>query len=166
MYNDAAAAGIFALFGAFIFIFLLIGIVGYVLMALGLMTMAQKRGIDNPWMAWIPVANLWIVGKLIGKMEIGGNTIEQPELILVIASVAPMVLGAIPVIGQLIGLASFIITLMAMYQLFKMYAPNNAVMFIVLAVIFNILAMGIILFRIKDNEPVLAVESAPESPEE
>ena len=34
----------------------------YVLMALGLYTIAKKRNIKNPWLAWIPVADLWLLG--------------------------------------------------------------------------------------------------------
>lgn len=36
----------------------------YVLTAFGLYDMAKLRGIENPWLAWIPVANIWILGSL------------------------------------------------------------------------------------------------------
>ena len=50
---------LFANFGSSI-----LGIVGYVFMALGLYTIAQRRGIKNPWLSWIPVVNCWIIGSL------------------------------------------------------------------------------------------------------
>ena len=31
----------------------------YVFTALSMHTIAQRRGISCPWLAWIPVANLW-----------------------------------------------------------------------------------------------------------
>lgn len=34
----------------------------YVLTALGLYTIAQRRGINKPWLAWIPVVNVWTLG--------------------------------------------------------------------------------------------------------
>ena len=34
----------------------------YILMALGLSTIARNRGIRHHWLAWIPVANLWLLG--------------------------------------------------------------------------------------------------------
>ena len=34
----------------------------YVLVALGLYTIAKRRGIRKPWLAWIPVANMWLLG--------------------------------------------------------------------------------------------------------
>ena len=42
----------------------LISIAVYVFTALGLYTLAQRRGLRNPWLAWVPVANVWILGSL------------------------------------------------------------------------------------------------------
>lgn len=39
-----------------------IGVAAYIFMALGLYTIARNRRIRNPWLAWIPVANLWLLG--------------------------------------------------------------------------------------------------------
>jgi len=37
-------------------------IAAYVLTALGLYTIAKRRGIKRPWLAWIPVADMWLLG--------------------------------------------------------------------------------------------------------
>lgn len=50
---------LFANFGSSI-----LGIASYVLTSLALYTMAQRRGIKNPWFSWIPVLNCWIIGSL------------------------------------------------------------------------------------------------------
>lgn len=42
----------------------LLSVAMYVLTALGLYTMASRRGIRKPWLAWIPVVNVWILGSL------------------------------------------------------------------------------------------------------
>lgn len=39
-----------------------IGIVAYVLGALGFYTIANRRGINHAWLAWVPVGNLWLLG--------------------------------------------------------------------------------------------------------
>lgn len=39
-------------------------IVSYVLQSLSLHTLARRRGIANPWLAWLPYANYWIIGSL------------------------------------------------------------------------------------------------------
>lgn len=41
-----------------------LGIACYVLGSLGLYTIAKRRGISKPWLAWIPVVSVWIVGSI------------------------------------------------------------------------------------------------------
>lgn len=36
----------------------------YILQSLGIYTIAQRRGIKNPWMAWLPITNMWILGSI------------------------------------------------------------------------------------------------------
>ena len=43
---------------------MLLSIAGYVLTALALYTIARRRGLRNPWLAWIPVADSWLLGSL------------------------------------------------------------------------------------------------------
>ena len=39
-------------------------IAAYVLTALAIYTVAQRRGLKNPWLAWIPVADIWLLGSI------------------------------------------------------------------------------------------------------
>lgn len=41
-----------------------VGIAAYILTSMALYTMAKRRGINNPWLSWVPVLNCWIVGSL------------------------------------------------------------------------------------------------------
>lgn len=43
---------------------MLFSIVIYVLTAVALYTIAKRRGLNKPWLAWIPVLNCWILGSL------------------------------------------------------------------------------------------------------
>ena len=45
---------------AWLFICLAIGVACYVLQALSLYSLAKRREINKPWLAWIPLANAWI----------------------------------------------------------------------------------------------------------
>lgn len=36
----------------------------YVLMSLGLYTIAKRRGIEHAWLAWLPVGSTWILGSI------------------------------------------------------------------------------------------------------
>ena len=58
------AVGALLLILAFYGIVILGGIALYVLQALGLYTLAQRRGIRKSWFAWIPVLSLWTLGSL------------------------------------------------------------------------------------------------------
>lgn len=46
-----------------------LGIVVYVLQALALYTIAQRRGIKKAWLAWIPLVNVWILGSLSDQYQ-------------------------------------------------------------------------------------------------
>ena len=53
------------IFGIIVFVGLLVlalSVVMYVLSSLGMYRIAQRRGIRNPWLSWIPVGNMWILG--------------------------------------------------------------------------------------------------------
>lgn len=39
-----------------------VSVTAYVLTALALYTIAKRRGIKHPWLAWIPVADMWLLG--------------------------------------------------------------------------------------------------------
>lgn len=40
----------------------LINLAVYIFAGLGLYTIAKRRGIHNPWLAWVPYANVWLLG--------------------------------------------------------------------------------------------------------
>ncbi len=41
-----------------------VGAALYILQALGIYTVAMRRCIRHPWMAWLPVTNMWILGSI------------------------------------------------------------------------------------------------------
>ena len=41
-----------------------ISLISYVFTSMGYYTLAKRRGLNKPWLAWIPVGNLWIMGSL------------------------------------------------------------------------------------------------------
>ena len=42
----------------------LLSIASYVLSSMALHTIAKRRGLNKPWLAWVPVVNCWILGSL------------------------------------------------------------------------------------------------------
>lgn len=46
-----------------------LGVLVYILQALALYTVAKRRGINKPWLAWIPLANVWILGSISDQYQ-------------------------------------------------------------------------------------------------
>lgn len=98
-----AAIGLYI--GLILFWFFFV-IVFYVLSSFFLMKIFDKAGVQGRWRAWVPLYNFMVFSKL-GDLS--------PWLIL-IAIGASVVLGWIPFIGQLIGVAAFVVTLLAAWR--------------------------------------------------
>ena len=66
-FSYQAESGIAAFMAVYLIICLLsigFGIASYVLSSLGTYTIAKRRELKNPWMAWVPMLNLWILGSI------------------------------------------------------------------------------------------------------
>lgn len=65
----------------------LISIATYVLTALALYTIAKRRGISKPWLAWIPVADAWILGSLSDQYRyvVKGENKSKRKALLVLS---------------------------------------------------------------------------------
>ena len=56
-----------AVLGAMMFFFLIFGLAMYVYVALALQTIAKKTNTENPWLAWIPIANVVLMLNIAKK---------------------------------------------------------------------------------------------------
>lgn len=45
------------------------GVLCYVFQSLGMYAIAKRRGIRKPWLAWIPVGNMWILGSISDQYQ-------------------------------------------------------------------------------------------------
>jgi len=155
---------------------MLFGIASYVLMALALQTIAQRRGLNKPWLAWIPVANVWLLGSLSDQyryvvkgenrskrkwllwLSIAKLLLTTAIVVLGIAVAGSVLFGGFRkeslllqrIMGPLIGIAGVslpmagitlayaVIYFMALYDLYQSLDPSNAVLYLVLSVLFPI----------------------------
>ena len=62
-YDDDLLVGVVSLIFAWIPT-TVISIVTYVLTALAMYTIAKRRGLNRPWLSWVPVVNCWVLGSL------------------------------------------------------------------------------------------------------
>lgn len=127
----------------------------YILSALGLYKLAQNKGIENPWLAWIPVVNLYILGKIINNLKVWGYDIPYIEVVLPVGCLVVYLLNNVPVIGFIASLAYVILTLIVLYRLYRMYKPDSAVLWIVLSIIIPFI-IPIFIFIIRNNPLVEA----------
>ena len=80
----------------------------YLLEAWALFTIAERRGIKKPWIAWIPVVNVWTLGSIsdqyhyVTKREVRNK--RKLLLGLNIAAFAILIVFAVALIGMVINL--------------------------------------------------------------
>lgn len=144
-----------AILGILIFIFAIVGIVLYVIYSYSLYKMAVKQGLENPWIAFIPIAQSYILGKLIKDLKVFNFEIPQIEIVLPVASLIVLVLSQIDILGSVLSLANFILTLFVLNKLYSIYKPENATLYTILS-IFG-LPVPFIFLSIKDLDQVIEV---------
>ena len=153
MHHDASLFTLMALGGFFVFIILALSITMYVLSSIGLYKLAANQKIDNPWMAWIPVANLYILGSIIKSLKIDSYQIPNIQLVLPIGFLLTIILRPTPLIGSAVNIAYFILCLLAIYKLYKIYRPNQAVVWLILSIILPFMG-PIFIFIMRNDAPV------------
>ncbi len=97
-YHDSGAVG--GIFAGFFALYLLImlgsvilSVAMYVCNSLGIYTIAQRREIKNPWLAWLPVANLWTLGSISDQYQyVTNGKVRNRRKVLVGLSIAVAVL--------------------------------------------------------------------------
>ena len=94
-YYDGMGIGVAALLFYFIYILVILAVcVGtYVLQSAGLYTIAKRRGIHNPWLAWIPVGSAWIMGCISDQYRyVARGQVKNKRKALLILQIVSVVL--------------------------------------------------------------------------
>lgn len=80
----------------------------YLLQSLGFYSIAKRRGIHNPWLAWIPIANQWILGSISDQFQyVAKGKVKNRRKTLLGLQIATSVCGV------LIFVAAFMLGLFA-----------------------------------------------------
>lgn len=110
-YNYVSSMGdeMGAAFGTFYIIWYLLsvglGIACYVLRSLGLHSIAKRRGIAHPWLAWLPVADMWIVGSISDQYRyVTRGQIRNKRKSLVILQALMLVLIFALIVASFVGI--------------------------------------------------------------
>ena len=170
---------------------LAVSAVFYIFQSLGLYTIAKRRGIENPWLAWIPVANYWILGCISDQYRyVVKGQVKNKRMIMLglsiatfaVSFVAEMIAGILmmtsdgagaamalnslmSLVSSGVSIASVVFWHMALYDLYTSCCPSNNVVFLVLGIIFSVTQPFFIFFNRKkdDGMPPRKPEHQPAS---
>lgn len=150
------SAEMIAIFVVLLFYFVILGGV-WVLVSFGPYRMAKHAGIPRPWLALLPVGNAWVLGLLAERSVYAytqrprrlafWNTLLQALPLAALVLLFPLALADWdfnPLIGISLlvlvvsGLAGVVMYYYCIYHIFKDYAPDNALLYLLLGIFFNI----------------------------
>lgn len=176
-----------------------IGIAFYLLYAFGVYRMAKRLGVPAPGLAFVPIVNVFTLGK-IAETPVNGKKPLPYGALLLIFSIAQNVLAYLSVfrfVGSIIKYSEYyyggqlydvteaeilaligefslyimliavlsivysIFTYVALYKAYKLFAPDNAALYIVLSILFSI-ATPIIVFCLRNKTIYTRTASASE----
>lgn len=167
----------------------------YVFTALSLYTIAKRRGIACPWLAWVPVANLWLIGSLSDQYRyLTRGQLKHKRIVLLILKAVTLAFtgGLIGSVIWLIGasgspasvitllvmvlldgaaaIALAVVSFMALYDVYASCDPENATVYLVLTIFFKVLK-PIFLFLSRNRDGGMpprkaAPKQEPAQPEE
>ena len=166
MDEEVGIAILVALIGIFAVI-ALVGVVFWVLRSFSLYTIAKRRGIRKPWLAWLPVGCDWILGSIADQYQhLVLGQIKSRRKILMLLSLVSMVFGvcngifsgllaagviaqeeagafvllsAIPsILCAGIGIAALVFYHMCNYDLYRSCDPKNAVAYLVIGIFISV----------------------------
>ncbi len=111
----------------------LLGIASYVLTALALYTLAQRRGISKPWLSWIPVVNVWILGSLSDQYRyvVKGENKSKRKILLVLSILSTLLTFAVilSMITMIVTLAQNLMYVSSEEELIRMVMNSLVSMF-------------------------------------
>ncbi|NLX76623.1 MAG: hypothetical protein GXZ01_04515 [Clostridiaceae bacterium] len=146
-----AAGIVFAVIG------IIIGIAFYIFFSFTLFKLAQARNEEMPWLAWIPVAQMYLLGKMVKSVKISTFEIPMLEIVLPASMVVYFVLGGVSVLGTIISLAYYALSLLTLYTLYKQYLPDKAVAYTIISIF--AVTIPFLLLKLSKMSPVESGES-------
>lgn len=174
--------------GGIIVFWIALAVLFYVFFALGLYTMAKRRGLENPWLAWIPVAYLYTLGKLAdtyAAQYMNKKTNYALLLLLLVAAVVVLVIVMLSTLafGMMASSGAFMIPYIicvvllvavsivyavfyyiALYRIYNWHTESSVVL-LVLSILFNVI-VPFVLFALRngDNRTLYPPQTPPGQP--
>jgi hypothetical protein len=103
----------------------IVGLACYIIGAVGLFTMAKNRGEEYPWLAFIPIGNVYLIGKMVDSLVLFDRKITNLAAICPAANIVLIFLSSIPFIGGLITFIAVIFLLIVVFHFFRQYRDDT-----------------------------------------
>ena len=85
----------------------LLGIAAYVLTSIALYTLANRRGIKNAWLSWVPVINCWIIGSLSDQYRyVTKGEVKNKRKILLVLNIINWIIAVAMIVVLIVMLVS------------------------------------------------------------
>lgn len=91
-YMETTMIGIMMICFIVLLVCAIFALLSYILMGVGMYTMAKRQGMDNAWLAFIPFARTYLHGELSGSIRLKNRSIENPGIWLL---ALPFLYGAV-----------------------------------------------------------------------
>ena len=113
----------------------------YILQSVGLHTIAKRRGIRKPWLAWLPLGDVWIVGSISDQYQyvVKGKIRNRRKVLLgltigtLVGAVAYCAIYLVGIVGVVTGMAEGAVVT-AMIPMVLILTPVMGVLAVLLAV--------------------------------
>ncbi len=155
--------------------------VAYIFQSLGMHKIASRRGINNPWLAWVPFGNLWIMGSISDQYQYvkKGKITNRRKILLgyciayfaivmtysllvgIAAGMASVTGTVSPIVGVMtiffyllmiaVAIIMFVFEYIALYDLYVSAVPERATKYLLLSIFINI-TMPIFIFKCRDKD--------------
>lgn len=77
-----------------------VAVLVYILKALALYTIAKRRNIKKPWLAWIPVVNVWVLGSVSDQYQyVVKRQVKNKRKVLLGLNIAMAAIGSVVLIA-------------------------------------------------------------------
>lgn len=116
---------------------LLLAIAAYVLRSVGLYSIAKRRGIANPWLAWIPVAWVWVLGSISDQFRyVTKAQVKSKRKVLL----------ALNIVCSVLAVALIVMLIVNMVEVFELlnYGTEEQMMTLALTMLFQFLGIGLL----------------------
>lgn len=173
---DVEVMGLYVLGGLILLIgfTIVLCIIRYILNGVALYRISKKLGIAKPWLSWVPIANLYIRGKIAGdKVDIEGKEINRVSRVSLYMFLGVIIYGIIiynlclsiesrfivqilTTTHSAVFVANLVLYYFILYKTFKMLYAERAIRNIVLSVLIPI-SEPFLFLNMSKKEPNLEI---------